>query len=161
MGNGRSRTRNQQVIAPGKDSAVDHNTNWFEAIPGIIGKLIRRYGWLCGVYTALAGLGFVVIGALARIFTRSIFSSDLFGKNFGFDVFGNPGFNFSTEWVDEAGNVISSPFEAQASSFATNNPVAIMGTVIMVIGVLVILAGVIFAVYMKKRSNANLREYTP
>lgn len=34
--------------------------------PAWSGGSSRRYGWLYGVYTALAGLGFIVIGAVAR-----------------------------------------------------------------------------------------------
>lgn len=138
--------------AMGKES--DHHANWVESIPGVIGKLVRRYGWLVGVYTALAGLGFTAIGAMARILTRSMFSSNPFDSDSGLDAFDTIGIGSGTAWYDEAGNVISSPFESQVSSLATNNPVAIMGTVIMVFGILMIIAGVILAVCLKKRSNA-------
>lgn len=51
---------------PAAPEAPAQSSNWVESIPGVIGRLIRRYGWLYGVYTALAGLGFIVIGAVAR-----------------------------------------------------------------------------------------------
>ncbi len=129
------------------------NTTWVDSIPGVIGKLIRRYGWLYGVYTALAGLGFTIIGILARVLTRIMFSNDLWGTNGGLDPFGGIGFDSNTTWYDEAGNVIPSPFGSQVSSFATNNPVAVMGTVIMVIGIVMMIAGVVLAIYLKKRGN--------
>ena len=102
------------------------NTTWVDSIPGVIGKLIRRYGWLYGVYMALGGLGFIIVGTLARVMTRRMFSP--------FDA-----------------------FDADSSfhSFATNNPVSIMGTVILGIGVVLILAGVILAIYLKKRGNGD------
>ena len=50
---------------PAAPEAPAQSSNWVESIPGVIGRLIRRYGWLYGVYTALAGLGFIVIGAVA------------------------------------------------------------------------------------------------
>jgi len=41
------------------------------------------------------------------------------------------------------------------SSSGFTNPVAILGTVIIVIGVVMLIAGVILAVYLKKRGNAK------
>ncbi len=40
--------------------------NNFDKSVGLIGRLIRRYGWLFGVRVALGGLGTAIIGALAR-----------------------------------------------------------------------------------------------
>ena len=129
--------------------------NWVESIPGVIGRLIRRYGWLYGVYTALAGLGFIVIGAIARGVSLSMERS-FFGGMGGMSSFGGYG-GFSdfagsgTIWYDSAGNVISSPFGSSGSGAGFTNPVAILGTVIIVIGVVMLIAGVALAVYLKKR----------
>lgn len=61
-----------------------------------------------------------------------------------------------TIWYDSAGNVISSPFGSSGmGSSGFTNPVAILGTVIIVIGVVMLIAGVILAVYLKKRGNAK------
>lgn len=38
-------------------AAAPHNANWVDSIPGVIGKLMRRYGWLFGVYLAVVGAG--------------------------------------------------------------------------------------------------------
>ena len=131
--------------------------NWVESIPGVIGRLIRRYGWLYGVYTALAGLGFIVIGAIARGVSLSMERS-FFGDMGGMSSFGGYG-GFSdfagsgTIWYDSAGNVISSPFGSSGSGAGFTNPVAIVGTVIIVIGVVMLIAGVDLAVYLKKRGK--------
>ena len=152
---------------PAAPEAPAQSSTWVESIPGVIGRLIRRYGWLYGVYTALAGLGFIVIGAVARgvslSMERSFFGStgmDPFGST-GMDPFGGYG-GFSdfagsgTIWYDSAGNVISSPFGSSGmGSSGFTNPVAILGTVIIVIGVVMLIAGVILAVYLKKRGNAK------
>ena len=34
-------------------------------LPGLVGRLARRYGWLAGVYVTLSGLGFCLVGGLA------------------------------------------------------------------------------------------------
>ena len=61
-----------------------------------------------------------------------------------------------TIWYDSAGNVISSPFGSSGmGSSGFTNPVAILGTVIIVIGVVMLIAGVILAVYLKKRGNTK------
>lgn len=134
--------------------------NWVESIPGVIGRLIRRYGWLYGVYTALVGLGFIVIGAIARGVSLSMERS-FFGDMGGMSSFGGYG-GFSdfagsgTIWYDSAGNVISSPFGSSGiGSSGFTNPVAVVGTVIIVIGVVMLIAGVVLAVYLRKRGSTK------
>ena len=140
-----------ELEIPAAPEAPAQSSNWVESIPGVIGRLIRRYGWLYGVYTALAGLGFIVIGAVARGVSLSMERS-FFGST-GMDPFGGYG---GTIWYDSAGNVISSPFSSSGmGSSGFTNPVAILGTVIIVIGVVMLIAGVILAVYLKKRGNAK------
>ena len=133
--------------------------NWVESVPGVIGRLIRRYGWLYGVYTALAGLGLLVIGAIARGVSRSMERSFFgamgsmsppFGGYGGFSDFGGafPDAGGAI-WYDSAGNIISSP------SAGFTNPVAIVGTIVIVIGVLLLVAGIVLAIVLKKRGNTE------
>ena len=136
------------------------SSNWVESIPGVIGRLIRRYGWLYGVYTALAGLGFIVIGAIARGVSLSMERS-FFGDMGGMSCFGGYG-GFSdfagsgTIWYDSAGNVISSPFGSSGiGSSGFTNPVAVVGTVVIVIGVVMLIAGAVLAVYLRKRGSTK------
>ena len=139
--------------------------NWVESVPGVIGRLIRRYGWLYGVYTALAGLGLLVIGAIARGVSRSMERSFFgamdsmsppFGGYGGFSDFGSafPSAG-SAIWYDSAGNIISSPSGSSGASVGFTNPVAIVGTVVIVIGVLLLVAGIVLAVVLKKRGNTE------
>ena len=139
--------------------------NWVESVPGVIGRLIRRYGWLYGVYTALAGLGLLVIGAIARGVSRSMERSFFgamdsmsppFGGYGGFSDFGGafPDAGGAI-WYDSAGNIISSPFGSSGASARFTNPVAIVGTVLIVIGVLMLIAGIVLAVVLKKRGNTE------
>ena len=116
-----------------------------ESFPGTVGKLLRRFGWLFGVYLAYSGAGFALIGGLARGISKKMFS--------GFENFAPDMFSGSTVWYDDMGNVIPSPFGEQASSLAENNPVVLMGTVILVIGIVLIIAGIILAVYLKRQSK--------
>lgn len=58
----------------GSDSNSNSNSNWVESVPGVFGKLIKRYGWLFGVYVAASGASLVFIGGLMRYMTRRFFS---------------------------------------------------------------------------------------
>lgn len=138
-----------------KEKAPDAERTWVDALTGFFGTMIRRYGWLYGVYTALGGLGFIVIGTLARVMTRQMFSGfDSFDMGMGFGGSG-------VIWYDEAGNVMAPPpgaeslFPSSQPSFATNNPMMTFGGVIIFIGVVLVIAGVALAVYLKNRDKNN------
>lgn len=98
--------------------------SWVDALPGTIGRLARRWGWLAGVYVALVGLAIAVIGGLARYIAGRMFSS-----------------------------FINDPLWMDMGQFAANNPVSIMGTAMLVIGLLVMAAGIILALVLKKKSR--------
>lgn len=59
---------------------------------GALGRLIRRWGWLAGIYLAVVGLAFVAVGLASLQMHRSFFT--LFNVN-GFG-FGNPIATFNT-----------------------------------------------------------------
>ena len=99
--------------------------SWVEDVPGVLGKLLRRYGWLFGVYLAVAGTAFLGLGALARFMVGRMFSG------FDSDLFMTP----------EMGNMI------------TNNPVSIMGAVIMAVGAVLLVGGIILAVILKRKGK--------
>lgn len=121
---------------------------WIDSVPGLIGRLLRKYGWLFGVYTAISGLPFILIGALARSVSISMVSTFESAVASPFSGFGG-----GEIWYDAAGNVIDSPFAGSAGSFAANNPVAIVGGVMILIGLVLVIAGVVLAVILKKHSG--------
>lgn len=114
----------------GKADNPEHPSNaaWVDSVPGQIGKLLRRFGWLFGVYMSIAGAGVAFMGGLARTMVRNMFS--------GFTP------SFGTE-----------PVDSTLSSIATNNPVYAMGTAMLLVGIVLVIAGIILALYLKKRGN--------
>lgn len=104
---------------------VVQQRSWVEDVPGVIGKLLRRYGWLFGVYLAVAGAAFLGLGALARYMVGRMFS----------------GFESGYSMMPEMRSAIS------------NNPVSVMGTVIMVVGAVLLVAGIILAVILKRKGK--------
>lgn len=131
----------------------------FDRATGLIGRLIRRYGWLAGVYIALSGLGSAVIGALARWGFGAMFdtSRDMMGSIGGFDGFGGMGgVEFSPGTPPEVQQAIleqlgmapaASPFGGIEGFFLG------FATVILVIGVLTMIAGAVLAAYLYQKGN--------
>ena len=108
--------------------------NWAEALPGALGRLIRRYGWLGGVYLAVSGGGILFVGGLARYITRRMMAP----------------------WAGMSGmiEVDGEPFYGpMGGAFGGFNPVAAMGTAMMILGAVVLITGVILAIVLKKKSK--------
>ena len=83
---------------------------WVENLPGALGRLFKRFGWLAGVYVALGGLGFVLVGALAlgagAMMDRQMQQTEAwFTAPDGMFGMGDS----TIEWYDESGNVIEAP----------------------------------------------------
>lgn len=59
---------------PQPQHSAQPSPTWADQIPGLIGALARRYGWLAGIYLVLVGAGFTLVGGLARASTARMFS---------------------------------------------------------------------------------------
>lgn len=110
---------------PESSAQTQTSASGFEHIPGVIGRLVRRWGWLAGVYLAVVGALFGGMGALMRTIRNNMFSS------MGFDQIpgGVPG--------------------------ASSDPMLIMTNAVMIVGVVLLVGGVILAVWLKKRGAAQ------
>ena len=91
---------------------------------GGLAWLIRRYGWLAGVYIALSGAGITLVGGLARYSFLSM-TRNLLGDGF----FVSPGWN----------RVTQTPL--------------IVATVILAVGLLILAAGIILAVVLYRKGR--------
>lgn len=121
--------------------------NWVESIPGVIGKLCRRYGWLAGIYIAVGGLGFTIFGIIAKLMLGS-FNDTASNMMYGFD--GMSSFN-----GDIPPELLGDIFDSGGYSFveSTTTGIDTIFTIIIVLGVLVMIAGAVLAVLLKKRSD--------
>lgn len=130
--------------APAQGGRAD----WVDALPGMLGRLFRRYGWLAGVYIALTGAGFALVGGLARGIIRSMFSSF---SGVDLNPFGSLGGGMSGWTV--SGDL---PWDGMSgmAGFVRNNPVTVFGTVLLVVGLCLIVAGVVLAVVLKRRARS-------
>lgn len=98
------------------------HSSGIDRLPGVIGKLLRRYGWLGGVYLAYVGGGMALVGFLARTAVRRMYQGMFAG-------------------------------DLTMGQIAANNPVSLMGNVMLVVGILVMLAGILLAIILKKRNR--------
>lgn len=94
---------------------------------GGLAWLIRRYGWLAGVYIALSGAGITLVGGLARYSFLSM-TRNLLGDGF----FDSPGWN-------RAASVAQTPL--------------VIATAILAVGLLILAAGVILAVVLYRKGR--------
>lgn len=123
----------------------------FDKFSGKLGQLIRRYGWLAGVYIALSGLGATVIGALARWGFGAFFAasnrmmSDFGGMGGGWSYSGPP--ELEAEIMGQLGIAPASPFGGIETFFYG------FATVILVIGILTMLAGGVLAVVLYQKGR--------
>ncbi|MBQ9188908.1 MAG: helix-turn-helix domain-containing protein [Clostridia bacterium] len=140
---------------------------WVENLPGALGRLFKRFGWLAGVYVALGGLGFILVGALA-LGMGTLMVSQTQQAEMWFDEPG-PGFGMdgiTVQWYDEAGNPIDGPSdvalealglpaEAQSPAFGGLSVIGIFGTVILGVGLVITVGGVVLAIVLHQWGKAR------
>ena len=94
---------------------------------GFLVWLIRRYGWLAGIYVALSGAGITLVGGLARYsfyqMTRPILEDGFFQVDGG-----------------------------SRASFLVHAPLT-FATVILAVGVIVLISGIILAVVLYRKGR--------
>lgn len=133
--------------------------NSLDKATGLIGRLVRKYGWLFGVRVALSGLGITVVGALARWGFGAMFdtSRDMMSGFGGFGGFGGMGgVEFSPNTPPELQQQILEGlgYAPAASPLGGMEGFALgFATVILVIGVLTMIAGGMLAVYLYQKGN--------
>lgn len=112
---------------------------------GVVGRMIRRHGWLAGVYIALQGLGITLVGALARFAFGRMFQIGAGLMGTGVDGYGHhwePHHSFGGFGQETAISGMGGVFQTIA-------------TVIMGVGAVVMVAGTVLAVvlYLKGRKD--------
>ena len=144
----------QEVPAPPPPPPVS-GQGQLSNLPGFIGKMVRRWGWLAGIYLALQGLGVTLVGALARWGFGSMFQEQRqmmsgiggLGMVDGYWVYDGP--------PELEGAVMDALGVApQASPFSGFESFAMgFATVILVIGIVMIVGGLILALALWNNSK--------
>ena len=138
--------------APPPDEASDP----ISRLPGFIGKLVRRWGWLAGIYIALGGLapslfgiiGLIMISSASRAMNSMV--SDPFGDLGGF------GGGAGTIYVEGIGPVQIEGAGGSGISGAVSgmtSGMAVIPAIFLVIGLVIIGAGLYLAYVLWKKGR--------
>ena len=121
--------------------SASSSPNWVESVPGVLGRLLRQYGWIIGLRMAISGALMTFIGFLGRAAVRSMDQS--FGL--GFEMVPS-----QTAWYDDAGNLMTSSISTPSQP---SDPMTILCTGMIVLGVILILAGICIAVSLRNQNK--------
>ena len=147
---------------------------WVDHLPGFLGRMLKKYGWLFGVRLAISGALFIMMGLVALAMSSSMNNS--FNNMAGgmFPATSNAGIPF----YDNAGNVVDpshfgltdsdlaalglggssgySPFGNFSMTASVTEPFDIFCGFIIMLGVVQLAGGVFLAWYLKKKGQESL-----
>lgn len=154
-----------RVNASSASPAAPSYPEWIDHLPGFLGRMLKRYGWLFGVRMAISGALITAMGFVARAISSSMTKT----ANNMFDSMGSmwqSGFG-GTTFYDNAGNVIdpstlgidvsqfgitTTPFNINVSA-SMSDPFNIMCSFIIVLGLVLLIGGAWLAWYLKKKGQ--------
>ena len=147
---------------------------WVNHIPGFLGRMLKKYGWLFGVRVAVSGALFILMGMLAMALASSMTNSfnDMTGGMY--PAMPNAGVTF----YDEAVNMVDasyfgltdsdlaamglggysgySTFGGFSMTSSMTEPFDIFCGFIILLGVLQLVGGLALAWYLKKKGQEAL-----
>ena len=155
--------------------------DWMDRVPGILGKMVRKFGWIAGAYIALGGAGFTTLGLIAKVMVNGMMNSFNNATQSMIDGFGGFG-NSSVTFYDESGNPLSASESAKLAEIFSNsgenmfssqgtmdsfmssgldamngmmqnNPVSILANIMIIGGLIALIGGSVFAVIWYKKSK--------
>lgn len=138
----------EQEAAPGGTArqaapTAGRGSDWVNTLPGALGRLCRRFGWLAGVYIALSGLGITIVGVIARV---------MFGIMSGSTVIsGLPAGVNPSDIIGQLPSGFDSGFQ-----IVSRIPLIFSG-IIIALGVILMIGGVILAVVLKKKFSDPMK----
>ena len=151
--------------------------DWMDRVPGVLGKMVKKFGWIAGVYIAAVGAGFTALGLIMKTLVNSMIkgfnsATDNMMNSFGgwgsspvqfFDENGNQlGASESAELAEILGNsgmfdgmggsngLFSSGLDSM-NSMMQGNPVSVLANIMIIGGLIALIGGSIFAVIWYKK----------
>lgn len=129
--------------------------DWMDNLPKSFSRVLMRFGWLAGVYIALVGAAFTLIGGIIKLAvgymvegfssTTDAMMSEMNGLVGGFGYV--PGFDGGMF------NEYQGAVDSMVGEFTKFNPVSIISTIMLVIGIIMIIGGIVLAIVLKKYGN--------
>lgn len=141
---------------------------WVDSAPGVIGRFLRRWGWLAGVYIMLIGLLITGIGGAGRLMFGMVMpnlSAPIYSTSSSVVIRDENGNDITDELPDElieqimGDSLAGSPHTASRFEYgyALSSAVMIVPNLIITIGVVVMLigAGVAIALWRVGRGRQD------
>ena len=129
-------------VPPGsEDAPKESGRTWVDALPGVLGRLVSRYGWLGGVYLAVVGGIITLMGIALFLITGSM--SNMMG---GIEVM--PGLG-GGGYIPDNSLTVMQP-SVPSGMFV---PMYVMGGLFHVIGLGFTVTGIVIAVKLKKQGK--------
>ncbi len=121
--------------------------DWTDKLPRMVRGAAKRWGWLAGVYLAVVGAIFTGMGALVRAMIKSMVGS------FSSATEGMSNYFNGMEMLVPGGSSIALNTGKAAADLSVNNPVYIMGSGFMIFGLVLLAAGIVLAIVLKRKSR--------
>ncbi len=123
-------------------------------LPSFIGKMVRRWGWLAGIYIALQGLGVTLVAAAARWGFGRMFaaSNQIMGPMGGFGMGGGWAYSGPPELE---GAVMDALGIAPQTSPLSGMQEAILGitSLFLAVGIIWLIAGLVLAFVLWRKGK--------
>lgn len=149
----------EQPPEPPKSSAPVYPA-WVDDLPQSLSRMLKRYGWIVGVYVSVIGVMFTGMGALGRFLVKQMFSFNTAAPYGELQITVEDGMTLTPDMeaaiLAEIGGSFgysANPFSGMSAGFMENNPVSILCGFIMIVGIVMILTGIAVAVLLKRYSE--------
>lgn len=132
---------------------------WVDDLPGVLGRTLKRYGWIFGVYLAVIGGLFTGLGAIGRYIAGRMMSTagSLMGSMspFGSTMGGTATYIPGIGEVYTESSELAGIYDSFVTDMGQNNPVSLVCGFIMGVGILMIVGGVLLAVLLKRYGSSQ------
>lgn len=116
----------------------------FSDLPGFLGKMVRRWGWLAGIYIAAGGLGPTLFGVIVIMVSSASQAMNSMG---GWDFTPIPG----EMYMEVDGRLV--PFNGSSGVSGAVSGMAAIPAIFLIIGIAMIAGGLILAYVLWKKGN--------
>lgn len=118
----------------GQDNKQASSPDWVDHLPKSLGNLIRKFGWLAGVYVITAGVGPMVMGGLSIFMTNRMFGHT----------------EMDSFFMDDPMSV----------EMLANNPVRIMGKFMIGVGIILVILGIVLTIALRRWGKKEAKAST-
>lgn len=110
------------------------STDWVDHLPKTLGTLVKKFGWLAGIYVIIAGFGPMVIGGLSIFMTNKMLGLT----------------DMDSFYMDDSMSV----------EMLANNPVRIMGKFMIGAGIIVVILGIVLTIALRRWGKKEAKTST-